>query len=268
MSNISLQNINNYNDNFDSNINEIFSKYVLIINEYLQQIIDVIYTKDDLYLKYITCKGIETITHVFKILLLYTKNLEISYYYTQKAFYYYTEFIGQIIQIDEEHQSYLQLNCKDASLFVYKKTIFEINNDIKKNLVSESNNSNIIDRINIILYLYSNCIKSIINNIDLKSNIKENFLNVKSKMNKIIIYILELYDVIDNNKIYYYDLIYYFYNNIKLNDYDKIDYLEHFIKKLLKNQISLKKLKSNLNDENIYSNINNSTKYINMLFIN
>ena len=28
----------------------------------------------------------------------------------------------------------LQLNSKDASLFVYKKTIFEINNDVRNRL--------------------------------------------------------------------------------------------------------------------------------------
>ena len=31
--------------------------------------------------------------------------------------------------------AYLQLNSRDATLFVYKKTIYEINNDHKKNII-------------------------------------------------------------------------------------------------------------------------------------
>tara|TARA_B100000902_G_scaffold272817_1_gene258734 strand:- start:2185 stop:2874 length:690 start_codon:yes stop_codon:yes gene_type:complete len=60
---------------------------------------------------------------------LYTKNLDLTVYHCQKSFYYYIEFIGQIG--DSNHQ-FLQLNSKDAALFVLKKTIFEINEDYRK----------------------------------------------------------------------------------------------------------------------------------------
>ena len=51
------------------------------------------------------------------------------YVLSKQAIFYYVEFIGQI---GEDSQGFLQLNSKDAILFVYKKTIFDINND-KKN---------------------------------------------------------------------------------------------------------------------------------------
>jgi len=78
-------------------------------------------------------RGLETITHVFKNILLNTKNLEMSYYHGQKAFYYYVEFIGQI---SEEQNQFLQLSSRDATMYVYKKTIFEIVSEHKKSSVS------------------------------------------------------------------------------------------------------------------------------------
>ena len=126
MSNYSLQNLDNYKSEFSHPTSEIFSKYVGLINEYLLQCLDSIHLKDIVYYKYIIYKGIETLTHVFKILLLYTKNLNLAYIHSQKALYYYVEFI---CQIDDDSHSFLQLNSKDAALFVYKKTIFDINTE-------------------------------------------------------------------------------------------------------------------------------------------
>ena len=66
--------------------------------------------------------------HVFRLILLYTFNLDAAYYHANRAVDYYIEFIGQIG--DNNHS--LKSNSKDASLFVYKKTIFEISTDSRK----------------------------------------------------------------------------------------------------------------------------------------
>ena len=63
------------------------------------------------------------------------------YFHCKKAYYYYIEFIGQIS--DDSH-SYLQLTSKDATLFVYKKTIFEVDNMVRKNLFWKKNMRNTI----------------------------------------------------------------------------------------------------------------------------
>ena len=55
----------------------------------------------------------------YTFLLLYTRNLELSIYHTQKSILYYIEFIGQI---GDDNHSFLKLNSKDATLFVFKKT--------------------------------------------------------------------------------------------------------------------------------------------------
>ena len=97
-------------------------------------------------------KGIETISSVFKILLLYTKNLPLTIFHCQKSFYYYIEFIGQIG--DSNHQ-FLQLNSKDATLFVFKKTVFEINSDHRKIFSSPIGNE--LEKFNFIEQLIRYC---------------------------------------------------------------------------------------------------------------
>ena len=64
-----------------------------------------------------------TLKHIFNTLLLYTKNLNLTVYHCKKAYLFYVEFITQI---GDENHSFLQLNSKDAVIFLYKKTIFEI----------------------------------------------------------------------------------------------------------------------------------------------
>ena len=123
MSNNSLQNVDNYKVDYDSSITEIFAKYVGLINIYIQQCVESVFIKNIDYFKYIIYKGLETINHVFNILLLYTKNLSLTTHYTQQSIYYYIEFIGQI---GDDNHSFLQLNSKDATLFVYKKSILKL----------------------------------------------------------------------------------------------------------------------------------------------
>jgi hypothetical protein len=61
--------------------------------------------------------------------LYYTKNIDLTYFHCQKSFYFYVEFVGQI---SDDEKSFLQLTSRDATTYVYKKTIFDINNEIKK----------------------------------------------------------------------------------------------------------------------------------------
>ena len=73
-----ITNSNNYNISFQDNLFTIFSKYLLIINEFLKHSHENIYIKNQGYRDFILKQGIITLTHVFKILLMYTKNLDIG----------------------------------------------------------------------------------------------------------------------------------------------------------------------------------------------
>ena len=125
----SLQNSENYKCAFDLKINEYLQKYQALIEEYIIFSHDNIYIQNVVYYKFVIKRGVETLNHIFNFLLMYTKNLDLTYYHCQKSFYYYVEFIGQM---GDDNHSFLQLNSKDASLFVYKKTIFDINNEYRK----------------------------------------------------------------------------------------------------------------------------------------
>ena len=130
---LSISSTSNYNNTFQSYLVEPYmGKYVELINEYMLYVIEHMIVQDETYLLFIIRRGIETVMHCFKILLMYTKNLELTIFHCKKALYYYIEFIGQISDI-ALHHSYLQLNSKDATLFVYKKTIYDISNTHRKN---------------------------------------------------------------------------------------------------------------------------------------
>jgi hypothetical protein len=91
--------------------------------EYLKYVLENHKIKNACYKKFILIRGLETINHVFYFILYYTNNLEITYFHSQKAIYFYVEFIQQT---STEENSFLQLNSRDAIMYVYKKTIFEI----------------------------------------------------------------------------------------------------------------------------------------------
>ena len=146
----SLQDTKNYHNEFHHKTTEIFAQYTTLILEYLQRFSESIKYQDQQYYNYIINRGIQTMSHVFKIILLYTKNIDIASHYTQRAYYYFVEFIGQI---GEESHSYLQLNSKDAALFVYKKTIFDINNDFKKNYSADT--SNVMNNVDVLINIYN-----------------------------------------------------------------------------------------------------------------
>lgn len=113
-----------FNKELNRPIAEIVEKYVALIGEYYAFIRDnpnIIHKKQ---YPYLLARGLDTITHVFTIILFYTKNLEITYYHSQKSFYFYVEFIEQIL---DANNAFLHLDSRDASIFVYKKTIYEIN---------------------------------------------------------------------------------------------------------------------------------------------
>ena len=124
-----IYNTNNYNTIIVNSSKELVEKYNEIISEYLDEFFLKITTKTTQMYKYLCNKGIDTISNVFNILFYYTKNLELTYYHSKKAISFYIEFIQQTAVHSD---NYLNLTSKDGTLFVYKKTIFEINNNYKK----------------------------------------------------------------------------------------------------------------------------------------
>jgi hypothetical protein len=174
MKNNELQNMDNYFKIINENEVEIYTKYTNIIIQYLLLGIEKIKNHNDEYVKYILIKGLYTINYVFNILLKYTCNVELTYHHCQKSYSYYIEFIGQI---GDDAVTYLQLNSKDAALFVYKKTIFEIPEGIKKkyieNIVAEKKCKNVSSMIDI----YNKLIVTEISNLKSEQLKNTEFIN-------------------------------------------------------------------------------------------
>ena len=165
-----LYNIANYNSTIDNSVSDILTKFVEVIIEYMKFISEKIIMKNTSYYRFIFERGLETIMHVFSMIFYYTKNLELTFYHSQKAYYYYVEFIEQI---SDDNVTFLQLSSRDAILFVYKKTIFDINNEYKKSIqklkIEEQNILSIVDSYT---YIYKSIILFIINHNDFSKLVK------------------------------------------------------------------------------------------------
>ena len=276
LNNYILSNSENYNKELSETSLDVFIKYINLINEYIIQCCENLYVKNINYNRYIIKKGIETLSHIFNILLLYTMNLELTYHHCQKCLFYYIEFIGQT----SGENNFLQLTLKDSALFVYKKTIFEINNDHKNSFVISEKDNLKVEMINYLIKIYngllyllidkhnfsidnkSSILKEIPNNIQKITNrIVNLFFTTKDKENKDLS-IIEQLKVID-----------YFIECIKNKEIEInfFIFIDNFIKKLSKSNLSfdkINKLTTSLNGEIMEELLNNNsiTKAINLLF--
>ena len=142
----------NFSKTFDGSKGRyVLKKYISLITEFMNCICTSIKIKDSKYYIFIIQRGLETIKHCFKMLFMYTKNIDLTVFHCKKAFCYYIEFIGQIS--DSSH-TYLQLNSRDATLFVYKKTLFEINKEFKKNFLLQEADAAYLSVISDMLDIY------------------------------------------------------------------------------------------------------------------
>jgi hypothetical protein len=240
----SLHNVDNFNKTLDISVNDVVKKYTELVIEYLKFIYENIKVQNLTYSKFIVIRGLETITNVFSIMLYYTKNIDITYFQCQKSFYYYIEFIGQIT---EEQHTFLQLNSRDAITYVYKKTLFEINNDFRKNVLQlTKENTQKFDLINKYIKIFKIILLKITNTqAKIDSKHIDNFEIFSVKLNNIKIdldnlNVLEyLITILDN----------------KINNTDNFLKIILFITKKINKKIDfIKKIKNkfNLEEFNLY----------------
>uniref|UniRef100_A0A6C0CS46 Uncharacterized protein n=1 Tax=viral metagenome TaxID=1070528 RepID=A0A6C0CS46_9ZZZZ len=263
MAQYSLETLDNYLETYDVSESEMFSKYVNLISEFTSQAQTSIAISNLEYYKYVIIKGIETITHVFRMLLLYTKNIELSYYNCKKALYYYIEFIGQI---GEDNHEFLKLTSKDASLFVYKKTIFSIQNSFRKEYKEDEGADNIKTNNTFhMTELFLSVYKAAINEqvCETNSQVNEALMSLKN-------YIKELVNLSLNRPI---ETLHeklttmLIYNDTVngLTGYVPIEYHISFLKKLDKNIINDENLKDRLSEHIEKIGEYTARKFVNLL---
>lgn len=154
--NMSLNVLTNYNSNIEESDLELFKSYMSLVQTLLNHIHTNITIHKIEYLKYIITYGIDSITHIYKLLLYYTKNLSLTIHHCEKSILFYVEFITQI---GDDNHSFLQLTSKDAVMFLYKKTLFELDETYIKNCVHSTDHINKVEHFHLISKLMSNMIR-------------------------------------------------------------------------------------------------------------
>ena len=242
--NFSLQNLDNYRKNIDNTTIEVTEKYYMLIAEYFKFITENIKVKNSNFTKFIITRGLDTITNVFNSIFYYTKNIDLTYFHCQKSFYFYVEFVGQI---SEDEKMFLQLSSRDATLYVYKKTIFEINNEYKNGCESSKLINDQLTIINTYINIYKTIIYKIIQNDNPANNniYIENFEKICKKINKT--------NLNNENVVLLNDIMDKFYFLISDVDYF-FDIVQEFTKKMKPSH--LKKCEKNLFYKEITEELN------------
>ena len=267
--NTSLQNPNIYKDNLVETIDIILQRQINLINDYLILFLENIKISNKYYFQYLLNNGIKTINNVFIFILMYTKNLSITNFFCEKSYYMYIEFVSQI---DNQNHSFLQLTGKDASLFVYKKTIYDLDLNKRKDYIC--NEKNQLDIINIyfsILFRIFNIENNV--NFDDSKDFKEIINSEKTTKINILRSIVNLFSIkifYQETNLNYTKLVISFIDLflshliIYLKDEENIlckieTYLNPLINKLKKYKISDKTLR-NINTYNIKDLITKTPK--------
>ena len=201
MLNHSLNNVNNYNEEVGFDTNVITALYVKIINEYLKLIETTLNTKNVNLKKFILIRGIDTITNVFNKLLSCTKNLNLTYWHCQKSYYSYIEFVSQIIG---DEKMYLKLTTRDASVYVYKRSVSHVNvKFIKQSTEVVSSSKHFIHNTNAFINIYQMILLKIIKNADIDAFNLTQIVNdlcemsIYEKISNIIDIVEEIYNNVD-----------------------------------------------------------------------
>jgi len=261
-----LYNTVNYKLTIDNSVSDILTKFVEVIIEYMKIISEKITMKNRSYYCFIFERGLETIMHVFSVIFYYTKNLELTFYHSQKAYYYYVEFIEQIY---DDNVTFLQLSSRDAILFVYKKTIFDINNEYKKNIQEpKPEERTILSIIDSYTYIYKSVVLFIINHNDFKYDSKIDYIKTSCDAIKFIS------ESLNKNKIKqnYIECIYLFCSLLADKKIDTLDFfrlLDEFIKKIIsKKKFDEKNIKNKIYDSEVINFIadNQLNKIVEWIF--
>jgi len=174
----SLADSNNYKAELSCSIDQIMNTYTELVVEYMNFVTENVKIKKKDYANYIIRRGLDTITNIFKIMLLHTKNLDVTYFHCQKAFYYYVEFISQISEVEK---LFLQLSSRDATIYVYKKTLFELINIYSKQ--SDTSLDETFDLLSQRIAIGQHLIYTIIHTIGTRENYMKQFVSISKILN-------------------------------------------------------------------------------------
>lgn len=206
---------NNYKPTLDETLDIITNKYSLLTIEYIKFVNEHMKIKNQVNYKFFIVRGLEMLTTIFNYMLYYTNNIDLTYINCQNSIYFYIEFITQI---NDTEQLFLQLSSRDAVIYVYKKTIFEISN---KNIEKTQEERIKYKQIDEYIQLYKTILLKNINqniNIELYEKTKIKIEKIKidniKLLSKIVDYFFYKIDNIEN----FYEQINHAIDNIHLGE--------------------------------------------------
>lgn len=188
-----IDNESNYLSNIPFTDEIIISKFIIVLHYYITYSIENTNNINDS----IFFSGMYMTINVFRLLLYYTKNLELTLLHTQNAIYYYVEYMSQIT--DSDHNLFFNLSIKDAITYVYSRTIFTINKKYMKS--NDKKQNNLLKKLTIHYNEYTN----IINNIGHK--LLEDSIDIKDQLSSISDIYMKNFSKNINYNIFFIDIL-------------------------------------------------------------
>jgi len=270
----------------------IIDAYVNILNNYFSNFMEseiccqeqnyYINTNFNSKINYNLFIGLKIINRIFECVLLKTKNVSSTYYYTNESITYYLEYLEQIYKANYSNN----VNT-DIILFVYKKIILELfdndskNNNIKiggksilSNIIQSNSNFNNLEDIPkqelilfcSLLFKITNLLLSWKNTIEVmeKNDIIKNKLSYILRIESCVKLLDSFMKNVDNISCFI-EYLEIFYQQINISHSMWINFLEEFLLEISKKR-KKKEFKDtesfllffNIEKENIQDNINNN----------
>jgi hypothetical protein len=240
-----LTNSNNYNSRIEANHISIITSYNKIILEYIQNIT----TNKKKFSENILIKGMDTISHTFKYILYYTKNMELTSYHAEKALFLYIEFIDQIT---DDQNMFVILSCKDACVYVYKKILTELNKSYYKQNETEITDDAFFTYLHDYIYLSNESIHFLIHNTT-NEDINNDVVNQYLQLISICIFSKYQMKIITSISMYLIN------NKISVSKY--LQFTGQFVKKIINYEhLVLDKIYKNIS--NLFMNTDILAKYV------
>ena len=238
--NINLLDVKNYNNelNLDT-FHRCVYIYINIGNHCVKYLLGNLKTTNKKYLNFIIKRGLTTLEHVHNLLFIYTKNDYLINHHLEKAYLYYVEFVSQI---GEDTNQFIKLNSKDATLFVYKKTIYDINTEYKKNMRLTTEDMKFANMMKYFTEIYNDVIFNMItlmnNNMITNVDKLNKYMEYNKKFEKIILNIYEIF--LNNDYKNFIKIISEFINDLMKRDITISAYIKYLL--LLTNKYNKKKV--------------------------
>jgi hypothetical protein len=183
-----IKNVEFYNKTMDTPLTDVCLKVVDIANYYMLYSIESSFNDTCM-----TQKGVDIILNIFSMILLYTKNIDMAVEYANNSIYYFIEYVSQISNKGSEF-SFVNLTVKDAILYVYRKSIFEINENHKRTFEFDTSESMYFDAVNMFIKTYSMILKGFIGNSNYSTTSIDDIKTYIYKVNSCMITFFKMVD--------------------------------------------------------------------------